>query len=155
MSTARITLLPDRIEFAADDQATSVPIGTATLQREFHHDPPWAEELTNAVGAVVDHMEDVEREAPAVVLADRVEIAGGLVRVVADVEVGGTAVLPFELSREAAEDVFRTLVTEHSADRALNPGLPADAVEPVLGTVCAVVGVMRFLQATSLWLVDA
>lgn len=153
MSTARITLHADRIDFAADDQTTSVPIGTTTLLHELRHDPPWAEELTNAVGAVIDHMEDVEREAPAVVLADRVEIAGGLVAVVADVEVGGVATLPFELSREAGEDVFRTLVTEHSADRALNPGLPATAVEPVLGTVCAIVGVMRFLQATSLWLV--
>lgn len=153
MSTARITLGADRTEFAADDQAVTVPIGTETLQRELRHDPPWAEELTNAVGAVVDHMEDVEREAPAVVLADRVEIAGGLVTVVADVELGAPATLPFELTREAAEDVFRTLVTEHSADRALNPGLPAAAVEPVLGTVCAIVGVMRFLQAPSVWLV--
>lgn len=153
MTTARITLHADHILFTAGDESLSVPIGTATLLGELRHDPPWAEELTNAVGAVVDHMEDVEREAPGVVLAERVEMAGGLVTVVADVEVGGTATLPFALSREAAEDVFRTLVTEHSSDRALNPGLPADAVGPVLGTVCAIVGVMRFLQLAHLWLV--
>ena len=32
----------------------------------------------------------------------------------------------FELTRDAAEDVFRTLVTESFAERIHNPGLPED-----------------------------
>jgi hypothetical protein len=71
------------------------------------------------------------------------------------VEVGGAATLPFELSRDAAEDVFRTMVTEAATDRARNPGLPADMVHPILGVVCAVIGVMRFLRVESVWLVAA
>ena len=102
---------------------------------------------------LLDHLEDAGREVPALEFADRIEVFGPLVDVVADVEVGGAVDLPYELFRESAEEVFRTLATERRVDRASNPGLPADAVHDVLGTLVAVVSVMRFTAATSVWLV--
>lgn len=155
MSTLRVRLSPTETTFTVDDQACAMPVGPRTLLRELHHDPPWAEELTNAVGWVLDHMEDVEREAPACRFAERVELCGGDVEVLAAVEAGHAVELPFELTREAAEDVYRTMVTEGDADRAHNPGLPPHLVHDVLGVACEVVAVMRFLHARSVWVVTA
>jgi exopolyphosphatase/guanosine-5'-triphosphate,3'-diphosphate pyrophosphatase len=155
MSTLRITVHATETTFSVDDQVGSIPVGPATLLRELQHDPPWAEELTNAVGWVADHLEDIEREVPGCAWAERIELCGGGVDVIADVEVGTGAELPFELTREAAEDVYRTMVTENDADRARNPGLPPDAVRAVLGVACEVVALMRFLRAESVWVVPA
>ena len=153
MSTLRITFAPASIGFDVDDQAGAIPVGPQSLAADLRHDPPQPEELTNAIGLVLDHMEDIEREVPAAMFAERVEVCGSGVDVIVAVEVGGTVELPFALSRDAAEDVFRTLVTEPARDRALNPGLPADAVHPVLGTACALVGVLRFLRPDEVWVV--
>jgi hypothetical protein len=100
-------------------------------------------------------MEDIEREVPGAMFAERVEVCGDGVDVIVAVEVGGDAALPFALERDAAEDVFRTLVTEPARDRALNPGLPEHAVHAVLGTASALVGVMRFLRTEQVWVVPA
>ena len=56
-------------------------------------------------------------------------MAGTIVSIAA-VELGRydrDAVHHFVLTRDAAEDVFRTLATERLADRVHNPGLPARA----------------------------
>jgi exopolyphosphatase/guanosine-5'-triphosphate,3'-diphosphate pyrophosphatase len=155
VSTLRIVLSATETTFQIDDQGCAMPVGPDTLLRELQHDPPWAEELTNAVGWVLDHLEDVEREAPGCMFADRIEVCGGGVDVIAAVEVGHTATLPFELTRDAAEDVYRTMVTESDADRAHNPGLPAEVVHDVLGVACEVVALMRFLRAESVWVVTS
>ena len=52
----------------------------------------------------------------------------------------------FVLTREAAEDVFRTLATERLADRVLNPGLPRDRADIIVAGCCILVGFMRRLQ---------
>lgn len=153
MTTLRIVLTAGEMAFQVDEQRSSVPIGPASLAAGLRHDPPQAEELSNAVGLVLDHMEDVERELPEAVAAERIEVCGDAVSVLADVEFGGDATLPYELHRDAAEDVFRTLVTESAADRARNPGLPPAEVHHVLGVVSTVVAVMRFLGAERVWVV--
>jgi exopolyphosphatase/guanosine-5'-triphosphate,3'-diphosphate pyrophosphatase len=56
----------------------------------------------------------------------------------------------FWLSREAAEDVFRTLATERLADRIHNPGLPADRAPVIVGGLCVLVAVLRRLKADGL-----
>jgi exopolyphosphatase/guanosine-5'-triphosphate,3'-diphosphate pyrophosphatase len=155
MSTLRITLASNSISFEVDDQAAIIPVGPATLGADIRRNPPAPEELTNAIGLVMDHMEDVEREAPAVWFADTVEIAGLGVAAVAAVEVGGAPELPLPVSIEAIEDVFRTVVTESTIDRALNPGLPPEMVEPIVGVTCALVGVLRFLRPAAVSLVEA
>ena len=80
---------------------------------------------------------------------------GGTIRVAAAVEIGlpeydAAAVHGFELTRTAAEDVFRTLVTESLADRVHNPGLPRDRAEVIIGGCCVLVAILRRLAAPSL-----
>ena len=104
-----------------------------------------AQELTNAIGAVFDHVDDIVLTAPHVLHAD-VEVRGAAVHAIVAVEVGGEPVLPFTLSRDAAEDVFRTVATEPAADRRLNPGLPPSMVDDIVPAACALVAVMRRLH---------
>jgi exopolyphosphatase / guanosine-5'-triphosphate,3'-diphosphate pyrophosphatase len=130
-----------------DGQRHVIPLGAATLSaRELVSDPPRPEELTNAIGAVVDHLDDMLRALPGAAEADEIEILGDLATVIAAVEFGGEPSLPFALGRAEAEDVFRTVATESSRERALNPGLPADAVNTIVAACCIVVALMRHLH---------
>jgi|GEM_PF-3143378 len=142
------------VEFVGEDATYTVPVGVESLASMINTRLPQPEELINAIGLMMDHIEDVIREVPSAAFADRIECAGVGLATVAAVEVGGVAASPFELSRAAAEEVFRTLATESAADRALNPGLPAAEVHQVLGVCCAVVAVMRALQASVVFLID-
>jgi exopolyphosphatase/guanosine-5'-triphosphate,3'-diphosphate pyrophosphatase len=124
-----------------------MPIGAVSLTAEsIPSDPPRPEELSNAIGTVFDHLDDMVRALPGTLDADGFEIFGDHAAVIAAVEVGGEPPLPFELDRAAAEDVFRTVATEPAATRALNPGLPADSVDSIVGACCIVVGLMRHLH---------
>lgn len=136
--------------YTADAVEYRVPVGTTTLAAMITGDPPAPEDLTNAIGLLVDHLDDVAREVPAADLADGIVVRGAGVATVAAVETGGPATLPFVLHRRAAEDVFRTLATETRADRRHNPGLPGDEVHTVLGACCALVAVLRRFQRDSL-----
>jgi exopolyphosphatase/guanosine-5'-triphosphate,3'-diphosphate pyrophosphatase len=49
----------------------------------------------------------------------------------------------FELTREAIEDVFRTLATESVEERAENPGLEAQRADVIVGGMCVLVSIMR------------
>ena len=82
----------------------------------------------NAIGEMVDHLDDVVRERPDSIGAD-VRLTGATVQAIA-----------------AVEEVFRTLVTERTADRRHNPGLPSGLVDTVLGACCIVVALMRRLH---------
>lgn len=148
MNALRITIAPRSLAFEIGGGRYTVPVGVAGLAAGIGGDPPAPEDLSNAIGLVLDHLEDVERELPMAAFAEGLEVVGEAASVVADVEVGGSASLPFVLGREAAEDVFRTLATEHAADRARNPGLPAEWLHDVLGACCALVAVMRHFRAT-------
>lgn len=157
MSGVRVGILLDHdvLEVVINDPPTpgaagsqivrTMPVGVAVLRRQLLGDPPRPEELTNAIGAVVDHFDELVIERPDVIGAS-VGLHGPLAAVVAAVEHGATAPLPFTLSRVAAEEVFRTLATESTAERRHNPGLPADAVDDVVAACCVVVGVMRRLH---------
>jgi exopolyphosphatase/guanosine-5'-triphosphate,3'-diphosphate pyrophosphatase len=133
--------------FSAEGATYTVPVGVDTLAAMITGDPPPPEDLTNAIGLLMDHIEDVVRMVPAAANADHIECRGIGLNTLAAVEVGGPATLPFALTRDAAEEVFRTLATETGADRARNPGLPPTEVHQVLGVSCAVVAVLRALHA--------
>jgi len=135
------------IKFTSEEATYTVPVGIDTLAAMISGDPPYPEDLINAIGLVMDHVEDVLREVPTAAAADRIECSGIGLGTIAAVEVGGPAANPFALTREAAEEVFRTLATESAADRARNPGLPAAEVHQVLGVSCALVAVLRALHA--------
>ncbi|MFZ9628174.1 MAG: hypothetical protein ACO3C1_02355 [Ilumatobacteraceae bacterium] len=145
----------DRLQCSVGTFSTEVPIGAAALIHLVTGDPPEPSGLTNAIGLVVDHLDDVERELPAARFADRVTVAGHGIAVLADVEVGVATALPFRLDRAAAEDLFRTLVTESAAERARNPGLPPEWVADIVGTCCAVVALMRHFDLATVELREA
>jgi exopolyphosphatase / guanosine-5'-triphosphate,3'-diphosphate pyrophosphatase len=130
-----------------DGERHVIPLGAVTLGvNEFASDPPRPEELTNAIGAVVDHLDDMLRALPHAADADEVDIVGEMATVIAAVEFGGDPTLPFALRRDAAEDLFRTVATESSVERALNPGLPTEAVDTIVAACSIVVALMRHLH---------
>ncbi|HEY4608756.1 MAG TPA: hypothetical protein VIH06_06115 [Ilumatobacteraceae bacterium] len=147
MNAVTIRLGDDDTLVDVDGLRHVIPVGALTLSNaEFASDPPRPEELTNAIGTVVDHLEDMLRVLPSATEADAVDVVGELATVIAAVEFGGPPPLPFRLPRAAAEDVFRTVATESSGDRARNPGLPATAVDTIVAACCILVAVMRHLH---------
>ena len=136
--------------------ASSFPVGAVVLsETELHRDPPRPEELTNAIGLVTDFMDDLVREQPHVLDATRVVGVAGTIVTIAAVELGiarfdPVALHGMTLTREAAEDVFRTLATESLSDRKSNPGLPAERADVIVGGCCALVGIMRRLRLPSI-----
>ena len=147
MTALTIRLCDDATMVDVDGAQHVIPLGAVTLSStEFSSDPPRPEELTNAIGVVVDHLDDMVRALPQAIAADGVCIVGDLAAVVAAVEFGGPPPMPFPLDRAAAEDVFRTVATEASGARALNPGLPSSAVDSIVAACCIVVTVMRYLH---------
>lgn len=134
----------------------SLPYGAVvTTETELAHDPPRPEELTNAIGAVEDDLEELARAHPALISDPLVVGVAGTIVTVAAVEIGLTsfddaALHGFVLSKDAAEDVFRTLATERLTDRVFNPGLPRDRADIIVGGCCVLVGIMRRLRLDSL-----
>jgi exopolyphosphatase/guanosine-5'-triphosphate,3'-diphosphate pyrophosphatase len=139
----------------------SVDVGCVRLtEAELHHDPPLPEELTNAIGLVADHVEDVLREMPLAAEARTVVGVAGTVTTVAAVELGLASydrdqVHHFRLSRAAAEDVFRTLATEALEDRVHNPGLQRERADVIVGGCCILVGILRKLGASEMLVSDS
>ena len=135
---------------------SSFPVGAVVLtETELHRDPPRPEELTNAIGLVTDFMDDLVREQPQVLDATRVVGVAGTIATIAAVELGiarfdPVALHGMTLTRDAAEDVFRTLATESLTDRKSNPGLPAERADVIVGGCCALVGIMRRLRLPSI-----
>ena len=155
MSTLAIHVGAESCAVHIDGQALALAVGPAQLIRtELHSDPPLPEELTNAIGVVIDHLDDLLRELPAAIAAERIEVDGAEMKAIAAVEIGRAAELPFELSHDAAEDVFRTVATEPRADRARNPGLEAHLVGTVTAGACIVVALMRHLRLDRVTIVE-
>lgn len=128
----------------------STDMGCVRLSEKYlHHDPPLPEELSNCLAEVEAHLDDVAREVPGVGAAQRFIGVAGTVTNVAAVEIGlpaydRDATHHFVLTRDAAEDVFRTLATEALEDRRHNPGLEAARADVIVGGCCVLVGVFRY-----------
>ena len=138
------------------DFAVSIPFGAVNItETELHRDPPRPEELTNAISLVSDAVDDITHNYPLIGDVDRVVGVAGTIVTVAAVEVGQKTFEPsalhkLKLSREAVEDVFRTLATEPLSDRVFNPGLPRDRADIIVGGCCVLVAVMRRLQISEI-----
>lgn len=138
------------------DFAVSLPFGAVNItEAELHRDPPRPEELTNAISLVSDAVDDVAHGHPLIGHVDRVVGVAGTIVTVAAVEVGQKNFDPsglhkLKLSRDAVEDVFRTLATEPISDRVFNPGLPRDRADIIVGGCCVLVAVMRRLQISEI-----
>lgn len=127
----------------------SVDVGCVRItERYLHSDPPSPLELSQAITVVHAHLRDVKRELPAVLEARRLVGLAGTVTTMAAVEIGlpvydRDRIHHFVLTREAAEDVFRTLATESRTDRAHNPGLEEARADVIVGGAAILVAVMR------------
>jgi len=138
----------------------SAPIGGRSVTAAYiHSDPPRADELSAALSIIELHIDDVRREVPDLLadLDSAVVVGLGAVVTLAAIEVGladgdpntgpGDGPLHgFLFSREAAEDVFRTIATEARADRVHNPGLPPTRVDEIVGAGAVLVETMRQLN---------
>ena len=143
------------------DGLLSVDIGCVRLTEAYlHGDPPTAEELSQAVSVVRDHLLDVSRELPATAGAKTLIGCAGTIWTMAAIELGVDAseserIHHFRLTRAAAEDVFRTLATEPVAQRRHNPGLEPGRVDVIVGGAIVVVSVMRHFHFDELLVSEA
>lgn len=131
------------------EAALSLDMGCVRLTEKYlHADPPTAYELSACLSVVSAHLDDLEREIPDVHSVRRFVGLAGTVTTVAAVEQGlvtydRDAIHHFTLTRDAAEDVFRTLATETVAQRRENPGMEAQRADVIVGGCCVLVAVMR------------
>jgi exopolyphosphatase/guanosine-5'-triphosphate,3'-diphosphate pyrophosphatase len=129
--------------------ALSVDVGCVRLTEKFlEHDPPQPEELSAAISLTDTYLEDVRRELPGTADARTLVGVAGTITTVAAVELGlqeydPAVVHHFRLTRDAAEDVFRTLATEARADRIHNPGLEEGRADVIVGGCCVLVAILR------------
>jgi exopolyphosphatase / guanosine-5'-triphosphate,3'-diphosphate pyrophosphatase len=129
----------------------SADVGCVRLTEKYlHHDPPLPEELLSAISVVDVWLDDVQRAIDGA--ADAATFVGlaGTVTTAAAVEIGLAdydrgRIHHFALTKEAAEDVFRTLATETRDDRIHNPGLEAGRADVIVGGMCVLVAIMRRL----------
>lgn len=125
----------------------SIPVGCVRITDAWlHADPPTAVELSQAISVIDAHLDDVDRELPAVKDATRMIGVAGSITTVAAVELGRydrDAIHRMVLTHAAAEDVFRTVATEKAEDRAWNPGLHPDRVGTIVAGAAILVAVMR------------
>lgn len=130
----------------------SADVGCVRLTEQFiHHDPPRPEELHACLSVVEAHLDDVLLAIPDVRRTACFVGVAGTVTSAAAVDLGLEPYDPdrihhFELTRAAAEDVFRTLATEDRAQRISNPGLHADRVDVIVAGMCVLVKIMRFFS---------
>ncbi len=136
----------DRVE-----SSLSLEIGCVRLTERFiESDPPRPEELTAAISYAESWLDDVLRQMPGAASASTVIGLAGTVSTVAAVEIGLATydrdrIHHFVLTKDAVEDVFRTLATEARVDRMANPGLEEARADVIVGGCCALVALYRRL----------
>jgi len=134
------------------DVFASIPFGAVTsTDSHISSDPPRPEDLTNLIGAVADEIEDITRDHPIVSTPMRTVGVAGTIVTIAAVELGlhefdDAALHAMTLSRDAIEDVFRTMATEPLALRVQNPGLGPDRADIIVAGCCILVATMRRLH---------
>lgn len=140
-------------EFILGDQdvqgVISCDIGCVRLtEKWFEHDPPLPEELSSCLSIVEGHLDDVKREIPQAMNAVTFVGLAGTVSCTAAVEQGlqkydREKIHHFRLTKEAVEDVFRTLATETKVERLDNPGMEEERSDVIVGGLCVLVKIMR------------
>jgi len=136
------------------DYVVSMDIGSVRLTEQWlHGDPPTAEELSMAVSVVRTYVDELVRARPDVKEAGRIVGVAGTITTIAAIELGyydPAGVHHFDLTRSAAEDVFRTVATEPLARRLHNPGLDPKRADVIVGGSCVLVAILRHLDAPGL-----
>lgn len=131
----------------------STDMGSVRFSEKYiESDPPLPEELLACLSVAEAHIDDVVREVPMVLSARQLVGLAGTVSTAAAVEIGlaeydREQVHHFRLTREAIEDVYRTLVTEARADRIHNPGLEEGRLDTIVGGMCILARIVRYFDA--------
>ncbi len=136
------------------EATASLPIGSFNLTEDYiAADPPQPEELYACLSLVETYLSDLKHEMPALdpPLKSSITLIGmaGTVTTAAAVELGfydPEKVHHFILTREALEDVFRTLSREPRADRLANPGLHPDRADVIVAGLTILTKTMRFFD---------
>ncbi len=132
--------------------AWSAEVGCVRLTEKYiDHDPPLPEELVMCLSIVELELDDVVREFPDAVSARTLVGLAGTVTAAAAIEQGLATydrdrIHHFELTKDAAEDVFRTLATETRSQRIENPGMEEARADVIVAGLCVLVKIMRQLQ---------
>lgn len=133
------------------EASKSIDIGCVRFTEQYiESDPPAPEELHACLSVTDSWLEDITREMPGVTAAKTFVGLAGTITTMAAVEIGiaewdRDAIHHFRFSREAVEDVFRTLATESLEDRKHNPGLEEARADVIVAGSCIFVAVMRGL----------
>jgi len=130
----------------------SMDVGCVRITEKFLlHDPARPEELADALFEVRDYLQDAVRAVPA--LSDAAQMVGlaGTVTTVAAIELGlmtydRDRIHHFWLTRDAAEDVYRTLATANRVERLGNPGLEEARADVIVGGCVVLVAILRFFE---------
>jgi exopolyphosphatase/guanosine-5'-triphosphate,3'-diphosphate pyrophosphatase len=131
------------------ESTISVDMGCVRMTEAWlHHDPPTAEELSQALSVIDIYLDDVLREIPELSSAQTFVGLAGTVSNTASVELGlaeydREQIHHLVLTRAAVEDVFRTLATESIKERKENPGLEEQRADVIVGGLCVLVATMR------------
>jgi exopolyphosphatase/guanosine-5'-triphosphate,3'-diphosphate pyrophosphatase len=129
--------------------AVSLDVGCVrTTERWFEADPPGPEALSNAISEVRDLLADADAQHPDLATAERFIGLAGTVSAVARLEQGlaeydRARVHHFDLTREAAEDWFRTMAMGDREDRLGNPGLEEERADVIVGGMCILQAIFR------------
>ena len=143
------------------EAAMSLDIGCVRLTEKYvEHDPPRPEELVACLSITEAHLDDVARQMPQIAHAATFVGLAGTVSTAAAVELGlaeydRDQIHHFVLTKEAAEDVYRTLVTEAREDRIHNPGLEEARADVIVGGMCILVRIMRYFDIEELVVSEA
>jgi len=138
------------------EMSASIPFGSVTgTASHITTDRARPEDLTNLIGAVSDELEEIQRAIPAINSPARAIGIAGTIVTIAAVELGlhefdDAALHGMTLSREAVEDVFRTVATEPLALRVQNPGLGPDRADIIVAGCCILVATMRRLHLSEI-----
>jgi exopolyphosphatase / guanosine-5'-triphosphate,3'-diphosphate pyrophosphatase len=134
----------------ACNAAMSLDIGCVRLSEKYiESDPPAPEELVACLSITEAHLDDIGREMPQSFEARTFVGLAGTVSAATMIEIGlpeydRDRVHHFRLTREAAEDVYRTVATESRAARAHNPGLEPGRLDTIVAGMCILVRIMRY-----------
>lgn len=139
----------------------SLDVGSVRLTEKYlHRDPPHPEELVACLSVTELWFDDVARLHPEMSTIGTCIGVAGTFTTAAAVEIGladydREAIHHFRLTRPAAEDVFRTVATETTAERAENPGLPAARADIIVGGMCVLVKLMRYFDLNEVLISEA
>jgi exopolyphosphatase/guanosine-5'-triphosphate,3'-diphosphate pyrophosphatase len=139
----------------------STDMGSVRFTEKYiEHDPPRPEELVACLSVAETHLDDVLREVPMILGARQLVGLAGTVSTAAAVEIGlaeydRDQIHHFRLTRDAIEDVFRTLVTEPRDDRKHNPGLEEGRVDTIVGGMCILARIVRYFDAEDVLVSEA